>query len=158
MVAQCADGIRALALDRSRIGLVAADLAVDELSSSLYQQLGTHLPEAQLESASDLLNKVRLIKSQNEIEQLRGAAQLAELAAEEFRKAARPGTKDHIAVETALHLARMEGAEDCSMILSLDPSLMALPPSGSEFRHGDSISCEITVQYHGYWVQICRVF
>ena len=58
----------------------------------------------------------------------------------------------------ALYLARMEGADDCSMILSLDPSRMALPPSGSEFRHGDAISCEITVQYHGYWIQICRVF
>jgi Xaa-Pro dipeptidase len=157
MVAQCAESIRSLALERSRIGLVAADLAVDELSLSLYEHIRTHLPKAQFEPASDLLNELRLVKSQNEIEHLRGAAQLAELVADEFRKAVRPGTKDHVAVAAALHVARLEGADDCSMILSLDPSRMALPPSGSEFRQGDEISCEITVQYHGYWIQICRV-
>ena len=158
MVAQCAEAIRARGLERSRIGLVATDLAVDELSFSLYQHIRTQLPEAQLEPASDLLNELRLVKSKNEIEQVRGAAQLAELVAAEFRRAIKPGTKDHAAMTAALHLARMEGADDCSMIISLDPSRMALPPSGSEFRQGDAISCEITVQYHGYWVQICRVF
>jgi Xaa-Pro aminopeptidase len=35
---------------------------------------------------------------------------------------------------------------------------MALPPDGSEFQRGDLVTCEITVRYRGYWVQICRVF
>src|SRR6516165_11841259 len=45
MVAQCAEAIRARGLERSRIGLVATDLAVDELSFSLYQHIRTQLPE-----------------------------------------------------------------------------------------------------------------
>src|SRR5579859_1839199 len=35
MVSQCAEAIRALGLERSRIGLVGTDLAVDEISLSL---------------------------------------------------------------------------------------------------------------------------
>ena len=158
MVAQCAETMRSLDLDRSRIGLVASDLAVDELSVSVSEALRRNLPNAQFESASDLVNGIRLIKSKNEIALLRTAAQLAELVADDFRKAIRPGVKDRAAAAAADQSARTEGAEDCSIILSRGPAHMALPPDGSEFQRGDQVTCEITVRYRGYWVQICRVF
>jgi Xaa-Pro dipeptidase len=158
MVAQCAETVRSLDLHRSRIGVVAADLAVDEMSVSLSEALRQNLPNAQFEPASDLVNGLRLIKSENEIALLRTAAQLAELVADDFRKAIRPGVKDRTAVAAADQSARAKGAEDCSLILSRGPAYMALPPDGSEFQPGDLVTCEITVRYHGYWVQICRVF
>jgi Xaa-Pro aminopeptidase len=158
MVAQCADAVRSLGLDRSRIGVVASDLAVDELSVSLSEALRRNLPNAHFEPASDIVNGVRLIKSQNEIALLRTAAELAELVADDFRKAIRPGVEDRVAAAAADQSARAKGAEDCSIIVSRGPAYMALPPDGSQFERGDLISCEITVRYQGYWVQICRVF
>lgn len=158
IVSQCAEAIRAYGLERSRIGLVGTDLAVDELSFSLYQDISRHLPQVRLEPSSDLLNEARLIKSENEIAALRAATQLAELVADQFRKAIQPGVKDHVATVSAEQAARMEGAEDCSIILSTSPSRMAVPPAGYQFNRGDGVTCEITVQHHGYWVQICRVF
>jgi len=136
---------------------VGTDLAVDEISTSLRQQISTHLPHAQFMAASDLLNQIRLIKSPNEIEKLRGAARLADLVAEEFRQTIRPGMPDHKAAVIANQAARVEGADDCSIILSTHPARLALPPCGYEFAQGHTIACEISVQYEGYWVQICRV-
>jgi Xaa-Pro aminopeptidase len=158
MTAQCAETIRSLGLDRSHIGLVASDLAVDELSISLSKALHHNLPNARLEPASDLVNRIRLIKSDHEIGLLRTAAELAESIANNFRKAIKPGVTDRAAAAVADQAARAEGAEDCSIIVSRGPAHMALPPDGSEFERGDLITCEITARYRGYWVQICRVF
>jgi Xaa-Pro aminopeptidase len=158
MVAQCADMVHSLNLERSRIGLVASDLAMDELSASLSEALRHNMPNARFEPASDLLNGIRLVKSENEIALLRTAAEMAELVAHDFREAIKPGVKDRAAAAKADQVARAEGAEDCSIIVSRGPAHMALPPDGSEFERGDLVTCEITVRYQGYWVQICRVF
>src|SRR5271157_1562393 len=56
LFAQCAEEIRSLGLERSRVGTVASDLASDEMGISLYEALRAALPHAQLEPASDLLN------------------------------------------------------------------------------------------------------
>jgi Xaa-Pro aminopeptidase len=158
LVSHFAEEVSARGLGRSHIGLVATDLAVDELSVSLSESVSTHLPKAQIVQASDLVNGLRLIKSKNEVDALRQASQLADLVANEFRKEIRPGVKTRIAEISAEHLARLEGAQDCSMILSTGPSNMALPPTDGEFKQQDVVTCEITVRYHGYWAQICRVF
>jgi Xaa-Pro aminopeptidase len=158
MIGKCADDIRSLRLEGSRIGLVATDLAVDELSISFHEQICRQLPKAQLVPASDMVNELRLIKSQNEIELLRKAAQVAEVVVDSLRKSIRPGVKDRQATVTAEHAARLEGADQCDFFISTDPALHALPPMGLEFRAGSPVNCEITVRYGGYWIQICRVF
>jgi Xaa-Pro aminopeptidase len=158
MVSQCADEVRARGFDRSRIGLVGTDLAVDELSSSLCAHLAKFLPGVQFEPASDLVNEVRLVKSRNEIEVLRVAAHIADLGGQEFARAIKPGIKQCDAAVTAECHMRRHGAEECSIIVSSGPSRMALPPTEDLFNHNDIVTCEITARYHGYWAQICRVF
>jgi len=158
MVRSCADTIRSLRLENSRIGMVATDLAVDELSFTFHQQISRDLPEAQLAAASDIVNELRLIKSQNEIAVIRQAAQVAELAAETLRESIRPGIKDRQATAAAEHTAKLAGADQCDFFISTDPELRAFPPSGLEFKAGSPVVFEITVRYGGYWIQICRVF
>jgi Xaa-Pro aminopeptidase len=158
MIAKVADDIRSLRLESSRIGLVTTDLAVDELSVSFHERICRELPRAQLVPASDLVNELRLIKSQNEIALLRQAAQLAEVAAESLRKSIRPGVKDSQATAIAEHAAKLEGADLCDFFISADPALHALPPSGLEFKAGSPVTFEITIRYAGYWIQMCRVF
>ncbi len=158
MVRSCAGNLRSLRLASSRIGIVATDLAVDELSFSFHQQICTELPKAQLVPASDIVNELRLIKSQNEIALLRRASQVADLAAETLRKSIRPGIKDCEATAHAEHTAKLEGADQCDFFISTDPERRAFPPSGNEFKAGSPVVFEITVRYGGYWIQICRVF
>jgi len=158
MIENCAKEIRSLGLESSQIGLVARDLAIDEMSVSFDKEIRSQLPSARLVRASDVLNELRLIKSQNEIGILRQASRLAEMAADSLRRSIKPGVKDHQAVVSAEHAARLEGADQCDVIISTDPARYTFPPCGLEFNRGSAVNCEITVRYGGYWVQICRVF
>jgi Xaa-Pro dipeptidase len=157
MFAGCAEEIRSLGFERARVGLVASDLAVDEMGVTLFDALRSTLPHAQFESASDLMNEIRLIKSAEEIAALRDSAQLADLVAAALAKEIRPGQTERLAVVRAAQAARLEGGE-CDVIISSDVSRISYPPLDYEFRQGCVVNCEITVQLAGYWVQICRVF
>jgi Xaa-Pro aminopeptidase len=158
VIGKCADEIRALKLEASRIGLVGTDLAVDELSFTFREQMCRQLPKAQFVPASNIVNDLRLIKSPNEIALLRQCAQVAEVGVDSLRKAIRPGIKDYQATLAAEHAVKLEGADQCDFFISTDPALRAFPPSGHEFKTPSSVTFEITVRYAGYWVQICRVF
>lgn len=158
MIGNCAHEIRSRKLAGARIGLVTTDLAVDELSVSFQGRICRELPKAQLLPASDLVNTLRLTKSQNEIALLRRAAQIAELVAESLRKSIRPGVKDFEATVIGEHVAKLEGADQCDFFISTDSALHALPPGGHEFKAGSTVNFEITVRYAGYWIQLCRVF
>ena len=157
MVASCADEMRSLGFARSRVGVVAADLAIDEMGATLDAALRAGLPDAQLEPASDLLNDLRLIKSAAEIAALRESARLADLVAATLAKEIRPGKSERLAAAQAGNAARLEGGE-CDIIISSDASRITYPPSDFEFGPHSAVNCEITVQNAGYWVQICRVF
>lgn len=157
MFAGCAEEMRSLGFERARVGVVASDLAVDEMGVTLFDALRASLPHAQFEPASDLMNEIRLIKSAEEIAALRDSAQLADRVAAALGKEIRPGQTERLAVVRAAQAARLEGG-DCDVIISSDASRITYPPLDHEFRQGCVVNCEITVQLAGYWVQICRVF
>jgi Xaa-Pro dipeptidase len=157
LVTACAGILPELHLEKSRIGVVASDLAMDELSTSLDQSLRNQMPGVSFEHASDLLNEIRAVKSPVEIEAMRRSARLACEVANALGKAIRPGISDHEAVCIAERAARLQGAR-CDIILSTDPCRLAYPPHNSTFHDRSSVSCEITVELDGYWVQICRTF
>ena len=157
MFAGCAEEMRSLGFERARVGVVASDLAVDEMGVTLFDALRSTLPHAQFEPASDLMNEMRLIKSAEEIAALRDSAQLADRVAAALGKEIRPGQTERLAVVRAAQAARLEGG-DCDVIISSDVSRISYPPLDHEFRQGCVVNCEITVQLAGYWVQICRVF
>jgi Xaa-Pro dipeptidase len=157
LVLSCAKAVRDLKLEKARIGLVASDLAVDELSVSLHQCLRTELPDVKFEQSSDLLNSIRAVKSPSEVEHMRASAQLADAVAEGLRGAIKPGRSDlHVVVE-AEHVARSHGGH-CDIIISTDASRLAFPPNNSTFRDKSIVTCEITIQLDGYWIQTCRTF
>ena len=157
LVTECAKAICQLHLERAHIGLVASDLAVDEMSVSLDQCIRSEMPQVKFEPSSDLLNSIRAIKSATEIRYLRQAAQLAEVVAETLCKAIKPGESDLRAVLAAEPPARSEGAR-CDIIISTDASRLAYPPKNFKFHRKSTVTCEITIELNGYWVQICRTF
>jgi len=157
VIADAANAIRSLGAKHPRIGLVSADAAIDEMGVSMYESFRAALPEADFESASDIFNDLRLIKSPAELEKLHAAAQLADSVAESLGKALRPGQKECVACAIAEQTARQQGAE-CSLWISSDLSRMALPAGDFEFRRGSFVICEFTVELDGYWAQICRSY
>jgi Xaa-Pro aminopeptidase len=145
-------------LRSARIGLVAGDETVDELSISLFKEIQEGLPQAKLEMASDLISRLRMEKSPGEIEKLRQAAHISELAASAMQPAVVAGNEDYLAAAQAGLKSKAEGAERCDLFISVDPSRIALPPLHLCFGPGNPVSFELTVEYEGYWVQLCRTF
>jgi Xaa-Pro aminopeptidase len=158
MVKECTEAVRSLGFGKSRLGLVAADDFVDEMSVSAYQHIRAGLPHAHLECASDLLLKLRLAKSEDEVKNLHEAAQLADAVSDCLREAISPGKKVRCSTDQAEAMARREGANQCFILLSADPSSAAVVPTSAEFHSQSLINCEISVQLHEYWVQICRIY
>lgn len=155
LVSDCAKAVRQLRLDRGRLGIVASDLAIDEMSISLDRALKSELPKADLQPASDLLNAIRLIKSPAEIQSIQSATRVAESVVEALRKSIRPGVSDLDAVTSAERVARAAGAR-CDIIISTDASRLAFPPMRHKFHKKSVVTCEISIELDGYWVQICR--
>jgi Xaa-Pro dipeptidase len=158
IVQTCHEALREKDLEKARIGLVASDEAIDEMSFSLFKAIRERLPRAQIEPASDLVNSMRLRKSSAEIAQIRRATEIAEAAAETLQHFILPGNEDYLAVAQAAMTAHALGAERCDAIISVKPADLAYPPGHRRFVQGNPVSCELTVQYEGYWAQICRTF
>jgi len=158
MFLECCEIINQMKLQRARIGLVASDDTIDELSVSLSNAIQHALPQARIEPASDLINQMRMEKSPPEIMNLRKATEISESAAAAMQRCLVPGAEDYLAMANAALAANTLGADRCDAIISASPSDLALPPTHQRFRQGNPVSCELTVQYEGYWVQICRTF
>ena len=145
-------------LQNGRLGWVASDHTTDEMSAALFEALHKSLPNASLERASDLVNRVRLPKDAGEVELLRRSTQVAEVAAEAIRRSIEPGAEDFAVAGAAAGAAVAAGAERCDVLLSVEPSRYSLPPAHQRFQTGKPVSMELTVTCDGYWMQICRTF
>jgi Xaa-Pro dipeptidase len=157
-IRECRGILEEKKLEQGRIGLVATDETMDELSLSMFRLAQAEFPKAQLELASDLINKLRMEKSSAEICALTRSTQLAETAVSALQHELSPSSHDFNAWAAAEFSAKTEGAEVCDLIISTGCSRLALPPSGAKFAKGESVACELTLRYQGYWTQICRTF
>ncbi|MBM3775465.1 MAG: aminopeptidase P family protein, partial [Acidobacteria bacterium] len=142
----------------ARLGWVAADDTIDEMSAGLWECMRRELPAARLEPASDLVNRLRLSKDPGEVELLRRATEIIECSAQALGRALAPGVEDCAAAAQAATAGLSAGASRCDVILSPRAAELTLPPKHDRFRQGDAVSLELTVEYEGYWVQICRTF
>jgi Xaa-Pro aminopeptidase len=158
LFAEFAEMIREKGLDRSRLGIVASDDTIDEMSPGLFDAIREALPHAHLERACDLVNEARLRKDPNEVETLRRCTAVAELAANALGGALAPEVEDYAVSAEAVSAAVAAGAERCDVILSSGPPHLSLPPSHQRFSRGKPVSLELTAELDGYWVQICRTF
>jgi Xaa-Pro aminopeptidase len=153
---ECAEIFKEKKLSQGRLGWVTADDVADEMSHTLLRAMKEALPGASLEPASDLARQMRLSKEPEEVELLRRCTQVCELAADAFTKAVAPGVEDFAAVAQATAAAVAAGANRYDMIISLDPADVSLPPRHKHFLAGKPVSFELTTEYEGYWIQICR--
>jgi len=158
MFLECREIISQMKLQQARIGLVASDDTIDELSVSLFNAIQHGLPQARIEPASDLINQMRMEKGPTEIANLRKATEISESAAVAMRQCLTPGVEDYLVMANAALAANTLGADRCDVIVSAGASDLALPPTHRRFKQGNPVSCELTVQHEGYWVQICRTF
>jgi Xaa-Pro dipeptidase len=112
----------------------------------------------ELEDATGLIDKLLMHKVAGEIAVLRRAAQVADEAYAEFRRAVRPGRRQfEVVADIEAHLRR-RGCPDNFMIIGSGGKdvLGMTPPSERRIAAGDLVTTELTPAVEGYFAQICR--
>jgi Xaa-Pro aminopeptidase len=109
-------------------------------------------------SATALLDRLMLVKSEREIEAVRKAAALADEGYRVFRDAARAGRAEYELVAEVEAFFRSRGCPENFQILgSGGREVRGMhPPGDRRLRPGDLVTTELTPCVAGYYAQICR--
>ncbi len=132
-----------------RLGMVGSR----DIPQPIYERIIKAYPGIEVVPTDDLLEKMRLIKSEREILCLKEAGKLACIAYEELRKNALPGRTELYAAGKAEGAARSAGAE--AIIFTVFGSgkradTIIGRPTEKIIKDGDMIMAAIAVQYEGY--------
>ncbi|MBX5467478.1 MAG: Xaa-Pro peptidase family protein [Firmicutes bacterium] len=162
------DDVRPLDLDRpwvlgerlseggrpQKLGLAHREL----MPRVLYQAVQKALPHAEVVSATRLMDRVRMVKSAWELEQMRRAGTVADAGWRAFVEAVRPGVREYEVVAAVESVLKRLGAGDNFMLIaSGKEEVMGMTPPGNRaLERGDMVRTELTPALNGYFTQICR--
>jgi Xaa-Pro aminopeptidase len=152
-VAPLASRIRELG-PKVRVGVAGLEF----MPQGIRQRLAAGVPGLVLVSASSPMDRLRLVKSDWEIAQLRHAGTVCDAAYRAFVEACAPGAKEFEIVARVEARLRELGGEDNFMLIASGGSDVRgmTPPSERKLEVGDMVRTELTPQWNGYWAQICR--
>lgn len=143
--------IRKLGRDKARIGIEPAFLPSDA-----WQLIRKSLPDAKLVDATNMLERMRAIKTPHELDQLRTASELITQSMLATIEWAREGSTKTDIIE---HLRREETNrglqfEYCLLTLGSSHNRAASPQA---WKKGEVLSIDSGGNYHGYIGDLCRM-
>ena len=164
------EALRERGVGRGRVGIVSHRFMLSptsNISFAFMEAIGRALPDAVITDETAMLDELRLIKSEEEIEFLRRAGQIARLRVDRMAATARPGTTEAEVWAAMEHEAVIRGGEPeifnmCSSGPVTGPDgdgrVQALlhgsyPPYTASQRilaEGDLLICEFHTSYGGY--------
>ena len=154
------DCLKEMGHEKGRIGVVGIEGSGEAgkcMSHDIYKGIREALPEAQFEPASDILEKLRLNKSQEEIEFLAKATELCDVGVKAMLEIARPGVTNYEVYGEIVGATLKAGGESPMFLMyEADPEpVHALRfPSDRTLAPGYKIIQEIAPKYAGYWSQV----
>jgi Xaa-Pro aminopeptidase len=109
-------------------------------------------------SATAELEELRRIKTADELEHIKNAAELADRGYQRLAEAIEPGMKEYELVAEVEAFLKANGAEDNFMLIASGGAEVTgmRPPTERVMRAGDCVTTELTPQVNGYYAQICR--
>jgi Xaa-Pro aminopeptidase len=157
--------LKELKLDGGKIGMdgYAGPLDPDGwLPHNVHTRLVELMPNASLVAMDDMLEKVRSIKSTEELGVLRDAAKLGDLMLSTCRDTARPGVKDCEVYANMMRTMMANGGEEPTLFLwACDKYPYPHPfrvPTTRQMEKGDLIICEMHPKFGGYFTHVERTF
>ena len=115
-------------------------------------------PNAEIVSATGLMDAARMVKTEWELDRMRKSGVVCAAGWQKFVDVLEPGLPEYrIVAEVESELKRM-GAENNFMLIASggDEVLGMTPPGNRLLDPGDMVRTELTPQMDGYWLQICR--
>ena len=123
---------------------------------ALYKELN----QCKFKSCSELMWKLRSVKSKKEVEFMKESCRISEKAFEVFAEQAKAGMTEREAFKIIGQTMLAEGAELQGAIIiisGVDHYKLANPwPSDREFKKGDMVVCDYGGVYRGYWTDLTR--
>jgi Xaa-Pro dipeptidase len=157
--------LKELKLDGGRIGMdgYAGPLDPDGwLPHDVHTRLTALMPSATIVPLDDALERIRSIKSAEELDLLRRAARLGDLMLTTCRQTARPGVKDCEVYANMMQSMIANGGEEPTLFLwACDPRPYPHPfrvPTTRPMERGDVIICEMHPKLGGYFTHVERTF
>lgn len=152
-----------LGVARGRVGLVGVShVWTMGMPWQHYLRLRELLPGVELVDVTAAYARLRLVKSEEEVDRLRGAAELSDLAIRALVEAARPGVSEVELVAVAEDAYRRRGGTVRITFLrsmAMDAPNGCLPaqnPSGRRLEQGDVVLTEFSASLEGYSGQVHR--
>lgn len=157
--------LRELGLTNANIGMdgLAGPLDPDGwLPHSVYVRIQELLPQTSIVNLDDMLEKIRAVKSAEEIDWLARAAAIGDLMLQACRDTARPGFTECEIYARMLETMVANGGEEPTLFLwACDPHPFPHPfrmPTTRRVQAGDVIICEIHPKIAGYFTHVERTF
>jgi Xaa-Pro aminopeptidase len=157
--------LKELGLEKKNVGTDGFASAIDPdgwFPHSIYQRILELMPEANFINIGDMLEKIRAIKSPEEIEFLEKAAGLGDLMLETCARTAKPGVRECEVYGKVMETMLANGGEEPTLFLwASDAHPFPHPfrlPTMRPLEKGDLIICEMHPKYGGYCTHVERTF
>ena len=143
------------------IGLVG----LGNMSAALYENLKKGLSDVEFVNATDIVDEVRMVKSEEELKLHRDAACLHEFSYEIAKEVIAPGKTATEVIEEIRHAQVMAGSEEQQIAITFGP--LGAPPNAQlswgntrikkKFQYGDIVNILIeSSAAGGYWYDLRR--
>jgi len=157
--------MKELGLEKKNIGVdgLAGPLDPDGwVPHSIFNRIRELMPKANFVNTDDMLEKIRAVKSPEEIDFLQKAAQLGDLMFEACAQTAKPGVRECEVYGKMMEAMLAHGGEEPTLFLwASDANPLPHPfrlPTMRPLEKGDVIICEIHPKYGGYFTHVERTF
>ena len=152
------EALRSRPLGRGKVGIAGGEgygySALEAFPSNVYGAIKEAFPTVQMDSASQLVDSIRAIRSPREIEVLRKASRISDIGAEAFYATVREGISERELWTEIWYAMESAGAQDLHVSICRGPGSFWLhPPSSARLSKGDVVSVEFSPRLHGYFSQ-----
>ena len=146
--------LKAMGLSKGKLGLINDKI----MSADTYSALIKNCPDATIVDATNILEQIRMVKSQKEQQLSRISAKIADLSFEVLAKIVKPGVAEREVLAEVDRQLSVNGAECIFHMFSADPNILfPLLPTERIIQEGDVILMNTELSGpEGYWTQIMR--
>jgi Xaa-Pro aminopeptidase len=146
--------LKNLGLSKGRLGLISPKI----MPADVYLSMKEGLPEAIISDETTLLEKIRMVKSDKELQLAKIAAKLCDQSFEVAARVLKPGVTERDVIGEVDKILIENGAEYIFHLFSSDPeNLYPFLPTNRIIRKGDVVLMNTELAGpEGYWMQSMR--
>jgi Xaa-Pro dipeptidase len=156
------DALEALVAALEEMGLADKRVGIDEkaFNPAFRPELERRLPQLKIVPAADLLRKIRMVKTEEEIRRLRRAANVTEGAIQAAVAIARAGVTEREMMREFQRYVIDQGGQPTFTLLRFgrNATLGQVPAGDTPLHEGEPIWFDVGCLVEGYWADLARIF